>query len=82
MRIAFSTQAHRQYHDDLPETIRKAFDKQVGFLLLDLRHPSLRAKKYDETRGVWQARVTGSWRFYFVIERDVYRVLSIIPHPK
>ncbi len=82
MRIAFSAQAHRQYQDDLPEAIRKAFDKQVGFLLFDLRHPSLRAKKYDATRGVWQARVTGSWRFYFVIKGDVYRVLSIIPHPK
>lgn len=82
MRIAFSTQAHRQYHDDLPEAIRKAFDKQVGFLLSDLRHPSLRAKKYDAARDIWQARVTGSWRFYFQIAGDTYHILSIISHPK
>ena len=33
--------------EDAPPQIRKAFNKQVRFLLEDLRHPSLRAKKYD-----------------------------------
>jgi mRNA interferase RelE/StbE len=54
----------------------------VKFLEQNLRHPSLRAKKYDESRGLWQARVSKDWRFYFLIQDDVYYIVDIIPHPK
>jgi len=63
-----------------PADIQRAFLKQAGFLLADLQHPSLRAKKYDETR--WQARVTRDWRFYFHIEGDTYLLLDLMRHPK
>ena len=46
-----------------PPDIQRAFGKQLGQLLRDLRHPSLRAKTYDEARDLWQARVDGGWRF-------------------
>ena len=62
--------------------VRKAFDKQVRLLLHNLRHPSLRAKKYDEARNIWQARVTKGWRFYFTIEGDTYIVIRLTEHPK
>jgi mRNA-degrading endonuclease RelE of RelBE toxin-antitoxin system len=65
-----------------PLRIQKAFDKQAALLLEDLRHPSLRAKKFGESADIWQARVTGSWRTYFAIEKDTYVFLDIIPHPK
>jgi hypothetical protein len=42
----------------------------------------LQAKKYDEARGIWQARVTRSWRFYFTIEDDIYTLRTIRAHPK
>ncbi len=48
----------------------------------NLRRPSLRAKKYDETRDVWQARVSREWRFYFRIEGEVYQLIEMIRHPK
>lgn len=48
----------------------------------DLRHPSLRAKKYDEARDVWQARINDEWRFYFTIQNDIYILISMTPHPK
>jgi mRNA interferase RelE/StbE len=51
-------------------------------LLQNLHHPSLRAKKYDEARGLWQARVNYAWRFYFTIEGDVYLMEEIQRHPK
>ena len=54
----------------------------MHLLVEDLRHPSLHAKKYDEARDIWQARVSKSWRFYFQIEGDTYTILSLIPHPK
>jgi hypothetical protein len=63
-----------------PAAIKRAFFKQAAFLLGDIRHPSLRAKKYDGER--WQARVTRDWRFYFRIEGDTYILLDIMAHPK
>jgi hypothetical protein len=61
--------------------IRKAFEKQLRFLLLNLGHPSLHAE-YSESLDVWPGRVTRGWLFYFKIEADEYVILSIIPHPK
>ena len=40
-----------------PRAVQKAFDKQTGLLVKNIRQHSLRAKKYDETRGLWHARV-------------------------
>ena len=79
MRLRFTQRADKDYAD-LPANIRKALAKQLGFLLVDLRHPSLHAKKYSEGEDIWQGRVTRGWRFYFKMEGDEYIVLSIIPH--
>ena len=81
MKVRFTERADKDYVALLPE-LRKAIAKQLGFLLKQLAHPSLRAKKYDETNDIWQARVNRVWRFYFVIRGDEYVILSIIPHPK
>jgi mRNA-degrading endonuclease RelE of RelBE toxin-antitoxin system len=81
MKVRFTERADRDYAA-LNREVRKAFQKQLRFLLANLRHPSLRAKKYDETSGIWQGRVNRSWRFYFVIQGDEYVVLSILQHPK
>jgi plasmid maintenance system killer protein len=67
---------------EAPVAVQKAFDKQVKLLVENLRHPSLRAKKYDEARDIWQARVNKQWRFYFNIEGDTYIIRDIILHPK
>lgn len=81
MRATFAHRFVRQYAA-LPEDRKARFDKQLAFILTNLRHPSLRAKKYDDARGIWQARVDDANRFYFTIEGGTYLVLSIIPHPK
>jgi hypothetical protein len=36
---------------------RKVFGKQLEYLLVNLRHPSLRAKKLEGPNDLWQARV-------------------------
>lgn len=64
----------------LPESIRKKVDRQLHYLLQDLTHPSLHAKKYHETDGIWQARIDRRYRFYFKIENDAYILLSIKRH--
>ena len=45
-------------------------------------HPLLRAKKYDEAKNRWQARVNKDWRFYFTIDGDTYYIQDVVPHPK
>ena len=53
----------------LPTITQKKFWKQLGFLLSNISHPSLRTKKYNEAEDIWQARVDRRYRFYFKIER-------------
>jgi len=81
MRLGRTPHFLRSYHKAPPE-IQGAFDKKARLLVNDLHHPSLRAKKYDERRGFWQARVNDDWRFYFTIESDVYVLHELIRHPK
>ena len=64
MRHRFTQRFSRQYAE-APLDIQGAFDRRLELLLQNLRHPSLRAKKYDEATDIWQARVTRGWRFYF-----------------
>ena len=69
MRLSYTERFRRSY-ESAPARIQRAFDRRIALLVQNLRHPSLRAKKYDESRDIWQARVNGGWRFYFKIEGD------------
>jgi plasmid maintenance system killer protein len=81
MKADYSERAGRTL-DGLTPQLRRTVYKQVKLLEQNLRHPSLRAKKYDESRNIWQARVNKDWRFYFLIRDDVCYIIDIIPHPK
>jgi len=81
MKVEYSD-AVNEALENAPAAVRKAFFKQVKFLAQNLHHPSLRAKKYDESQDLWQARVDKDWRFYFTIIDDTYHILKLIPHPK
>ncbi len=81
MRLVYSERFRRSYEHAPPE-VRRAIERRLTLLVENLRHPSLRAKKYDETRGIWQARVNRDWRFYFLIEGNTYQLIDVIPHPK
>jgi mRNA-degrading endonuclease RelE of RelBE toxin-antitoxin system len=79
MRHSFTPHFQRSYQK-LPADIQRAFDKKFLMLLHDIKHPSLRAKKYDESRNLWQGRVTKYYRFYFEIRNDLYIFHEIQPH--
>ena len=81
MNVAYSARASKSLAD-APPAIRRAVFKQVALLEQNLRHPSLRAKKYDESQDLWQARINRDWRLYFLIRDDVYYLVDIVPHPK
>ena len=81
MKVVLSDRAIQSL-EDAPRNVQRAFDKQLRFLMDNLLHPSLHAKKYDETNDLWQARVNKDWRFYFTIADDTYRIEKVIPYPK
>jgi hypothetical protein len=67
---------------EAPRAVQRAFLKQAALLKENLRHPSLRVKKYGGDQDLWQARVNRDWRFYFRVIDQVYLIVNIIPHPK
>ncbi|OGZ08310.1 MAG: hypothetical protein A3D65_01085 [Candidatus Lloydbacteria bacterium RIFCSPHIGHO2_02_FULL_50_13] len=81
MKLFFTERGQSDY-EALPRSAQQLADKQLNFLVKNLRHPSLKAKKYDEGRGVWQARITRDYRTYFLIKGDAYVILAVTKHPK
>ena len=81
MRIKYLEKFKRNFKK-FPEEIEKKLNKQLLFLVNNLNHPSLCAKKYDESKDIWQARVDKNVRFYFKIKNDTYLLIDIKNHPK
>jgi len=81
MRVQLTERLRKDYAA-APRPVQRAFDKQLRLLEQNFQHPSLRAKKYHGGEDLWQARATGSWRFYFRITSDTYRIIALTPHPK
>lgn len=80
MKVRF-TEPCEEYLRRLPPDIKKKLEKQLLFLLRDIRYPSLRAKKREELGNVWQARVDDNYRFFFQIQGNTYLILNILKHP-
>jgi mRNA-degrading endonuclease RelE of RelBE toxin-antitoxin system len=81
MKFSFTQKALQDYQA-LPQNLQTLVDKQLNFLLQDLKYPSLRAKKYDKSQNIWQLRVSRDYRLYFVIDGETYVIIRIIKHPK
>jgi hypothetical protein len=64
MILRYSRRFLLQY-STAPAKVREAFDKQSSLLLRDLRYPLLRAKKYDDGRDIWHARMDSGRRVQF-----------------
>lgn len=54
MKAGYSKRAGKTLNE-LPADVRKAFFKRITFLDQHLSHPSLHAKKYNESMDLWQA---------------------------
>ena len=81
MKISYADRFKRNFKN-LDRITQNKFEKQIGYLLNDILHPSLNAKKYHESNNIWQARVDRNFRFYFNIDKDIYYLLDIRKHPK
>ncbi len=81
MKVVLSDRAIESL-GEAPLNVQRAFEKQLRFLVSNLQHPSLHAKKYDESNDIWQARINRNWRFYFMIANDTYCIEDVIAHLK
>jgi mRNA interferase RelE/StbE len=76
MRIE-RTDSFKKDYQDLPEEIKERTEKATQLLLTNPRHPSLRAKKVQGTRGIWEASVTLKYRMTFEWEEEVLRLRQV-----
>jgi mRNA-degrading endonuclease RelE of RelBE toxin-antitoxin system len=74
--LVFTAWAEHDY-DRLSSRLKAQADKQLELLVRDLRYPSLHAKKYDESRDIWQARISRDYRVFFRIAGDAYVLLAL-----
>jgi hypothetical protein len=77
MAVVLSDRAVDSLKDASPP-VRRAFTKQLPFLVEDLHHPSLRAKKYDLREISGGQSEPGS---AFLLH-DVYRIEDVMSHSK
>jgi len=64
----------------LPRHIQKETDNALRLLADNPRHPSLRIKKMQGTKGIWEESVTMSYRFTFHMESDTLVLRRIGTH--
>jgi len=76
----YPTEEFVRCYKSLPQNIQKQVDKQLDLLLVDLKYPSLHAKKIRGTKNVWEARVTKEYRFTFQIEGELYILRKVGTH--
>ncbi len=76
----YATEKFKKQYQKLPEAIQKEAEKQLDFLLSNPHHPSLHLKKMEDSRNIWEARVTVSYRFTFQIDGDYYILRTIGTH--
>lgn len=80
-RIAFTKRFHKDYAK-LPQHIQKKTDDQIRQLKNgEFSHPSLRMKKMEVEKNIWEASVTKNYRIIFIFEDDLLTVnlfLSLI----
>jgi mRNA interferase RelE/StbE len=79
MKIAFSKPAEKSYKK-LPKKIQIKTDKQLKFLLINKRHPSLRVKKLKGHDDLLEARIDYHYRFVFQEEKDKILIMFMGPH--
>ncbi len=80
MKIIFSNSFEKDYKK-LPVKIQKLLDEQLIMLLENSRHPSLRIKKMQGHRSIWEGRITQSYRFTFEKINDTYVIRRAGTHP-
>jgi len=65
----FSNRFKKEYKS-LTKNIQKAFDKKLSLFLNNIQHPSLRVKKIQGTRDIWEGTINKNFRFTFCLSEN------------
>lgn len=77
----FYSRAFQNDFRDLPKDVQAHAEKQIGLLIDNPRHPSLRVKKIQGIPGSrWEGRVSRGYRFTFDWEGDTVVLRRIGTH--
>jgi mRNA-degrading endonuclease YafQ of YafQ-DinJ toxin-antitoxin module len=79
------TEPFKRDFQRLPDAIKRRTEAALKLLMADRKHPSLRVKKmrreiikgYDNS---FEGRITRDYRFFFLIETDIYILLRCGRH--
>jgi len=79
MQLIQTTHFNRDYKK-LPPTIQKRTDEKLRLFVQNLSHPSLRIKRVQKYKGVFEGSVTKNYRFFFQITTGGYILLRVGKH--
>lgn len=77
MKKLWTTRTFDKQYAKLPERIQDKVDKQLGFLKHSIHHPSLNAKKMQNTQ-LWECRVDYHYRIVFELKNEQVIVLLFV----
>ncbi len=65
-------------YQTLPAEIQKNFDQKLPVFLNDMLHPSLRVKRIQGTKNIWEGSITMKYRFTFELSDDkvIFRLIG------
>jgi hypothetical protein len=66
----------------LPQRVQRKVDKALQLLEEDFRHPGLRARRVEGTRGIHEARVDRKHRFTYETEGDRLIMRNVGEHDR
>lgn len=66
MNIRRTKRFTKAYHK-LSREIQKKFNQKIKLFFENIRHPSLRVKKIQGTKNIWEGSIDSKYRFTFQI---------------
>lgn len=64
----------------LPAQVQKQTDRKLRYLAENVAHPSLRVKRVQKYRDIYEGSINMDYRFLFLITTDSYVLLRIGRH--
>jgi len=81
MRLQYANRFERAY-GALTDQEALCVEEAIRFLATDISYPSLRVKKLQGTKGIWEARVSRSLRLTFELHGDLIILRNVGAHDK
>jgi len=79
MQLIQTTHFERDYKK-LPPSIQKRTYEKLKLLVQNLSYPSLRVKRVQKFKGVFEGSITKDYRFFFQITTEGYVLLRVGKH--